>query len=149
MDKKEALKKLATLEEETAKLRRIIESPDDYISLGVVTYEEVCKYLGEKQLTICDFNNLSEYQRTKNLVTSKLQQIAKLFNGEWKVNIKDKNQQKWYPYFEITADGGLVYYGSGYDSDYCSYGLVVYFKDKKTAEFVGRNFINLYKELHS
>ena len=133
MNKNEALKKLATLE--------------DYISLGIDTYEKVCKQLGEKELTINDFNHLPEHLRHKNLIFSKLQQVGKLFNGDWKPNIIDRNQKKHYPYFEITADGGLVYDASFYDYD-GYYGHVVYFKDEKIAMYIGKTFINLYKEIH-
>lgn len=147
MNKEQAIKKLATVEEEVSKLRKIIETPEDYISLNVDTYEKVCKELGEKELTINDFNHLPEYLRNKSLIICKLNQIGKLFNGDWKVNISDKNQQKYYPYFEIKAGFGMVFYNSSYSYS-CLSGRLDYFKDEKTAIFVGKNFINLYKEYY-
>lgn len=115
-------------------------------------YSEVCKRLNERELTESDFNHLPEYLIRKNLMFSKLQQIAKLFNGNWKVNILDSNQHKWYNYFSFSvAGGGLVFDCSGRYDRYCYGGMVVYFKDKKTANFIGNHpeFIKLYQELYS
>lgn len=146
INKKEALKKLATLEEETAKLRKIIEEPEDYIG-RIKTYEQVCEELGEDELTLSDFDHLPQYMREKNLNTAKLQQVEKLFNGTWKADMKDPNQRKHYPYFEVKAGGGLVFYYSSYNYS-CYIGPVVYFKDEPTSTYVGKQFIDLYKGLY-
>ena len=148
MDKKEALKKLANLEEETAKLRKIIEEPENYID-SIDSYKQVCKKLGEKELTLNDFNFLPEHQRVKNLTFAKIQQVANLFNGDWKVNILDNNQKKWYPYYDLLS-GGLVFYSSACVCSGCV-GPVVYYKDEQTSNYVGKLpfMINLYKELYS
>ncbi len=146
MNKKEALNKLATLEEETAKLRKIIEEPENYIDT-IKTYKQVCEELGEEELTLSDFDHLPEYMRKKQLNIAKLQQVEKLFNGTWKANMKDPNQRKYYPYFEIKA-GSLVFCDSSYTYADTCFGLVVYFKDELISTYVGKQFVDLYKGLY-
>jgi hypothetical protein len=74
----------------------------------------------------------------------KIKQIEKLFNDNWKVNLTDPNQAKYYPYFEIKSSG-LVFGGSSYS--YCSFfGRVAFYKDSKTSDFVGKTFLKEYEE---
>ncbi len=93
------------------------------------TYSKVCKALKEKEQTI-------PYLRIK--------QIEKLFNRGWKPNWKDTNEYKYYPYFTVGSGGGLVC-----NFCYCRFnvysGEVAFYKDKETAIFVGKTFINEYK----
>lgn len=109
----------------------------------VKTYGDVCKFLPIKELTIEDFDFLPEEQRLKSLNFHKLQNIAKLFNGTWKINWKDSKQEKWYPWFD-TNSSGLVFGGSGCDRGY-SYGTVAYFPDRETSDYIGKTFLDLYK----
>lgn len=96
----------------------------------ITTYKAVCKKLNEKEET-CPYK--------------KIKQIEKLFNGSWIKDWKNKNQSKYYPYFEITGSG-LVSFGSLYVG-YCLHGQVAYFKDNQTSIFVGKTFIDIYEEL--
>lgn len=147
-NRQEALERIAICEEEMAKLKKIIKEPIDYIKEKVNSYSEVCKLLNEKEYTLSDFNWLPEYLRKKMLVTTKINQIAKLFNGDWKLEILDSNQEKWFPYFDIKAGVGLVFYGSSYGY-YASVGQVVYLRDKRTSDYIGNSFIEIYREFYS
>lgn len=97
----------------------------------IKTYQDVCDAIGED-------NQKSPYDKIK--------QIEKLFNETWKKNWKNKSQKKWYPYYTINDSGRLVF-----DSLHCRYvsfvGEVAFFKDQETANFVGKQFIDIYQEL--
>lgn len=97
----------------------------------IKTYSDVCKELGEKE-------EKSPY--------NKLKQIERLFGRNWKKDWSNKSQYKHYPYFSITASGGLVFYDTYF---HCvDFGdEVAFFPDSKTAEFVGKTFIKIYEEL--
>ena len=145
MNKQEASKQLANLEAEVAKLKKIIEAPEKLIG-SVSTYKEVCKILEEKELTICDFNHLPEYMRVKQLAIAKLIQICKLFNGIWKLNWKDCNQRKWRPYFDLWSSG-WVFTGS-YSYIYNnSHAEVVYFESEEISNYIGKTFLDIYKDV--
>ncbi len=94
------------------------------------TYSKVCKQLKEKEES-CPYR--------------KIKQIERFFNGSWKADKLDTNQRKYYPYF-IASGGGLCFTGSGCDDSFFSVP-VAYFKDDKTATFVGKTFVDIYKEL--
>ena len=99
---------------------------------SITTYKEVCEELEENQ-EICPYR--------------KIKQIEKLFNRGWIKDWSDKNQYKYYPYYTIDGSGGLVFNRSG-----CNCGLftgqVAFYKDKETSDHIGKNFINIYKEIY-
>jgi hypothetical protein len=111
------------------------------------SYSDVCEELGEKELSLSDFDFLDIEYRNKILNQSKLKQIEKLFNFDFKIDWSNHNQYKYYPYFEVSGSGlGLGFYGSYYDGSGFG-GLPAYFKDRETSDFVGKTFVDIYKEL--
>jgi len=97
----------------------------------ITTYNEVCKQLGESEES-CPYKQIK--------------QIEKLFNNGWKKDFST-NQENWYPYFQYEKNsGGLVFYFS-FCISYFSSGPVSFYKDEKTASFVGRTFIDIYNKL--
>lgn len=97
----------------------------------ITTYKQVCEELGEEEVT-CPYKMIK--------------QIEKLFNGTWKKDWSNRNQQKWYPWFEYKGSG-LVFGGS----DCCCYGSsdgqVGFYKDEATSTHIGKHFINIYKQI--
>lgn len=92
----------------------------------VKNYSDVCKELEEKEQAI-PYNQI--------------RQIQKLFNGDWKPEWSNKNEYKWFPYFEKLPIGWRSY-GSYYYI--IAYGVVAYYKDQQTSDFVGKLFKNIY-----
>lgn len=129
MNKAQALAKYKDIEAELLKLKYIIESPEDLFS-EIRNYSDVCKKLGENEV-------YCPYQQIK--------QIEKLFNGDWKKNWDNKNQSKYYPYFEQKSSGLVFYYSYSCYDDFS--GQVAVYKDSKTSDFVGKTFIDIYKRL--
>ncbi len=109
------------------------------------TYSKVCKKLGEEELTINDFKFLHEDDRAKILAKAQIAQLERFFNQGWVPNWKDQSESKYYPYFEYKAGHGWVF-DAYYFHCYYSYGEVAFYKDAKTAEFVGKTFLSIYKQ---
>jgi len=112
----------------------------------IKNYSDVCKDLGEDELKLSDFNFLSKDYRKKAFNQAKLQQIQKLFNGDWKLDWSDTTQYKWFPYFEIKVSGGIGFYVTYFHSSHFG-DAPAYFKYEETSNFVGKLFIDIYKEL--
>lgn len=116
--------------------------------LEIRNYGDVCKKLGIRQFTTMDFIKFPREQRKKLLAVHKIHNIAKLFNGDWKIKWEDYNQRKWYPYFTTDPDAGLgcVFDGSSYHYG-DSYGQVSFYKDEATSDHCGKLFIEIYLDL--
>lgn len=113
---------------------------------GVKSYSDVCRQLGEYELSESDFKYLPKYMIKKALAQSKLQQIQSLSWGKNELNWKDTNQRKWFPYFAVDDSVGLVLYGA--DCYSSSFGdRVAVYKTKDDAILVGKLFLPLYKDL--
>lgn len=130
MDKKELIKRADALEKELNKLRDEINKPIDLFK-KIKTYSDVCVELGVEE-SDCP------YQKIKH--------IEKLFNGDWKKDLLNPSQKKWYPYFEYKHSG-LVFYCCLYCRYYVFGGVVGFYKDEETAQFVGKTFVNIYQEI--
>ncbi len=143
-NKQQALEKIQDLESEIAKLKVIINQPEDLFS-KINNYSDVCKELKEDEVEESDFKFLHKNDRKKAVSFAIIKQIERLFNGDWKIKF-DGTQNNWYPYFNGSSRG-LVFSGSIY---YCSCYVdeVSFFKDKQTSDFVGKTFIDIYRELY-
>jgi len=136
---KEVNKRLDALEayvsEEMEKIRKLAkDNSNKEVKLdlfSITTYDEVCIALKEDK-EVCPYKQIK--------------QIEKLFNGDWKVNLKDNTQKRYYPYFGITPRGLVFTYSIW--SDYF-FGRVGLYKDEKTSDHIGKYFINIYENLYS
>ena len=144
MNQIEAQKELQILKIQVEKLEAIINKPKDIFDIK--TYSDVCKELNEKELTLEDFEIFEGYSE-KLLAFAKIKQLEKYFNQGWTPNWQNKDEYKWYPYFEFTVSGGfglsVVIF-----LFWCSYAVVGFYRTKKIANHIGINFSNIYKELH-
>lgn len=129
MNKEELIKRANSLELELNKLKEEINKPDNLFS-KINNYYDICENLREA---------------TESCPYKQIKQIEKLFNGSWKIDLTNPNQKKWYPYF-VIKNSGLVFYYSSYHSG-SFHGLVAFYKDEETANFVGKKFIDIYKRL--
>ena len=118
-------------------------SPDMIIPkdlFSIKSYSELCAYAGIKELTEEDF---SQFDNPKQMLAfHQIKNIEKVYNEGWKPDFNDAEQKKYYPYFELKG-GRWSFYGSYYSFvNFC--GFVGLYKDKKTSDFVGKTFINIY-----
>lgn len=146
MKKQQALNKLKDLESEIEKLKNIINEPEDLFG-KISNYKDVCIELNEKEYAECDFSHIeNKTDRLQILAITKMKQIQRLFNGNWVAKF-DGRQQNWYPFF--TGYGfGMLQCGSFYIT-HCDHssGQVAFFKDRKTSDFIGKTFTDIYREI--
>jgi hypothetical protein len=126
LTKEQALKKIKELEE-------FIKQEDTIDLFSITTYKDVCKILKEKEYKLSDFKDFKEAEQL--LAFQQIKQIQKLYNEGSKNNI-------WYPYF--YASGGFC--GSIFDG-YSYVGQVCFYKDRKTSDYIGRTFENIYRKI--
>lgn len=104
------------------------EFTNEFLFNKIKTYTDVCKMLG---------------QPIESDPHLQLKQIAKLFNGNWKPLFNGK-QKNYYPYFDCS--GGFCFDGSDYCVDLFD-GMVSYYRSKEISNYVGQQFIDIYKKL--
>ncbi len=115
----------------------------------IKTYEDVYRELKEGPINFRDFSVRFEDKIVKKVVAfAKLQRIAKLFNEGWKPDFSNHKQYKYYPWFEMNESGGVVFKNSLSYYD-CSRFRVApaYFNSEEISNYVGKTFIDIYKDL--
>lgn len=82
---------------------------------------------------------------------SRLMLIAEVFNEGWKPDMADTQQNKFYPWFNIVPDASKPSgFGLSFDAYVCglsisSLGARPYFKDRETAIYVGKQFLQEFE----
>lgn len=116
----------------------------------VQTIEDVCRIEGIKLSDILPYKKPSndEEENTNNFAIVKL--ICKVLNQGWKPDFKNKNQPKYYPYFEMI-NSGFRFCGAdcGYGCDCAGTGLGsrLCYETAELAEHAGRAFLSYYEKL--
>ncbi len=145
MNKQDARKELLALQKKQKELQAIIDKPEDLFDI-IKNYSDVCIQLGEPEINEDWFaEEFDKETKSKLVAIAKIKQIERLFNGTWIKDWSNTNQYKYYPYYRIESSG-LVFFRSIY---YClsAIGQVAFYKDEKTSTFVGKTFIDLYKQI--
>lgn len=110
----------------------------------ITDYDSFCKVSGYHKWELEDFKEHTNPK--KALALEQLAQIEEYFGKDWKKNWKNKSQYKYFPVFDITDKGSLVF-RSAHSRYYCFGGEVAFFPDEETATFVGKTFISIYEDL--
>ena len=107
----------------------------------VKTYEDALEVLRRDHF---DENNL--YPR--EIARRKLEIIIEALNEGWKPDFNDIKQSKWYCYFNWSITG-LEYSVSSYSptNANANIGGRLCLKDKKLANYIGKQFIYLYEKI--
>ena len=85
-----------------------------------ITYEEIVK------LGFCVNSEIG----IKAQAIAKLMNIAKYYNGDWKPEWNNRNEDKYYIYYRYITDEYLV------DANFAEVSSIVYFKNKEDAQAV-------------
>ena len=148
MNKNEALKKLATLEEDTAKLRKIIEeSENQKITDKIKNINDIYNYLGVTEEDIIPYKYPKTKKHFRANAFAKIECIIEVYNEGTILDWSNSNQYKYLPYFKkATSGGGWVYdyCDSYYFVTFCSVGL--YYKSSELAINAGNKFIDIYND---
>lgn len=145
MNRNKAKEELKKLKQKEVELLEIINSSQSLFD-NVKEVKDVYDELNENEPTEADFDFLPKEIRKKLLAYTHFKNIERLFNGDWKPNWKNTSEYKYYPWFK-NENSGLVF-GSSYCDLWGFVGSVAYFKDEQTSNYVGKTFINLYKEIN-
>lgn len=76
---------------------------------------------------------------------AKIQYINDVLNEGWKPDFNNRNEYKWFPYFEKTKSGWVFLGSLCFGSSGCM-GSGFYFKSKELSDYAGRQFLDIYKE---
>ena len=110
----------------------------------IKTFADACIECGTTEK---EFNDkLPEQSLAVHIISMmKLEIIVKAFNGEWVPDWEDSNEYKYYPYFKMSPFGfGGAFYGVWFTGS--SSGSRLCFKNRKLAEYAGKQFEDIYKE---
>lgn len=147
MDKKEALKRLASIEDETKKLRAIIDAPVNIID-RIKSYEDACEYL-EIETTLPYPNPKNNRQESSNAFHMLDIITEALLEGKT-LNWEDSNEKKWYPWFnEYKSGSGFRFDCSYYDWSYTNFnfGARLCVDTKEKSDYLGTHFLPLINKL--
>lgn len=111
----------------------------------IKTLKNVYEYLGKKREDEVPYKNpKTKKQRSLNAFVD-IQNLSEVLNEGTVLNFTDKNQYKYYPYFERKALGWVFddyyYY---YFGSYMGFGF--YYKSSELAIYAGTQFLNVYKD---
>lgn len=110
------------------------------------TFAEVSAAAGKKE---SDYNvpDCASYKEKVDMYIKRLDLIGEVYNGDWIANLADTSQQKWWVWYDIKKNAdklsgfGLVFSGTVYTNSFTGVGSRHYYKDDKTARYVGRTFL--------
>lgn len=117
----------------------------------VASFEEACKKEGLNPEEEIPFKNPANGRQKAVNAAAKLFIISKALNGDWKPDWNNWNQGKYYPWFNMqsTAAGGsgFSFRDFGYGDSDSRVGSRLVYKDSKTAEYAGTQFLEIYRDL--
>ena len=108
----------------------------------VKTYEDALKVLGRNH-----FNENNLYPR--EIARRKLEIIIEAMNEGWKPDCGNYSQLKWYPYFYRSYVGLRCScdHSPSVAFAFAYFGVRLCYKSKEIADYVGQQFLELYKEM--
>jgi len=113
--------------------------PKDFKSIK--TFEDACKELELIPDAICNKGDSSD-----EVAYKKLKVIIRAINRGWIPDWRNSNQQKWFPYFNLSSG-----FGFSYSYYYCTsantlVGSRLCFESEEKSNYAAKQFIDLYKE---
>ena len=114
------------------------------VTKRIKTYEDACL-----ELDIPLIPKRCEHMTEDELAYYSLKVIAKALNEGWEPDWSNENQEKWYPWFEVTgAPAGLAYSltYTPVSLTYATIGSHLCFKTEALAKYAGTQFIKLYEK---
>ena len=140
MNRKEALLKLNSLEDEVKVLRNIIDSSKNI-------FDKVKSY--EDALVVLNIKNPITFNNTKDEIAYiKLKIIARALNEGWKPKFGNySGEHKYYCRFRFNGNCTRFHYeGVSCDSGHSSVTNHLAFRNKETADYAGKKFISIWND---
>lgn len=124
------------------------EEKKDPITKRVKTYEDACKELGRQPY---NEDQLMKLGLTKNdIAYQKMVVIVEALNEGWKPDVCDSKVYRWSPWFTPKGSPSSFAFvgsdcGNGYAFAGCGSRLAL--KSEELADYCGRQFLQLWKEI--
>ena|ERR1035437_1552132 len=115
--------------------------------LGILSFEDACKKLG-LETTLPDVSRLLPKYRNQQIAFYKLTVIIEAVNDGWVIDWTDSTQYKYFGWYDMQ-DGGFSSYDTDYDITNTFVPSALYIKSKELAEYVGKMFIDEFKQLYT
>ena len=112
----------------------------------VKTFEDACKELGRQPYNV---DSLMKLGLTKNdIAYQKMVVIVEALNEGWKPDWDNYNEAKYYPWFEMSPSS-FAFHASAYASvgAYAGSGSRLALKSEQLANYCGKQFLELWKEI--
>lgn len=106
----------------------------------VKSFEDACNVL-------CYFPEviISEFDSKSTIAYKKLVTIIEALNEGWKPNWKDKNEPKYYPWWNMSGSGFSLYF-VGCSCASSIVGSRLCFRSRELAEYAAKQFIDIYAD---
>lgn len=114
----------------------------------VKSFEDACQLLGIEP-NVPEVSMLPDNHKKALVAHYKLVIIAEAVNEGWKPNWDNWDERKYYPWFDLegsSSGAGFSYYDYDYWHSDSFVGSRLCFKTWELAEYIGKTFIDLYKD---
>ncbi len=111
----------------------------------ITTYEIACE-----ECPVDDDDKIYDTDAPHIVSLKKLDHITKVVNGDWKADIYNTNQKKWYQIFKVLASGsGFDFAGSVSvcDISYSGVGSRLSCETEEKSDFIGKQYLDLFKSI--
>jgi hypothetical protein len=114
---------------------------------SIKTFEQACEIQGVDPESIFPYKTPKNGDELSLNAHAKLIVIARAINHNVEPNWDDQNEYKYYPYFDMRSGVGfsLSFCGYCYSSTYV--GSRLSFRTREKAEYAGKQFLEIYKDL--
>ncbi len=113
------------------------------------SFEDACALNGKKPEDVLPFPNPQNDRQRLHNVNEKLYTIAEGLNQGFLADFKNPKQKKWYTWFVWDANKSAFVFSVThfyYVLTSTNVGVRLYFENSETAEYFGKQFIDLHNE---
>ncbi len=125
------------------------------ITQKIQSFEDAARALGLDPTALPQVTGLSEKHASAIIANYKLWVIAEALNEGWAPDWNNYDQWKYYPWFDMESYGeqvgsgsGFAFGGYGYVGTISCVGSRLCFKSSELAEYAGKQFLDLYREVY-
>jgi hypothetical protein len=117
----------------------------------IKTYEDACAALNRQPVTEEQFSFLPEKDRKAMFSLHKITTVVEALNEGWNPDWNDYNEYKYYPWFDMEtyddapAGSGFSFVDFVYGASDSYVGARLVLKTRELAEYVGKQFLEDYK----
>lgn len=147
MEKEEAKKRLATIENEVKELRKIIEAPEKKkpIIERILSYDDACEELGIDPIEQLPYKTAKTNRQKVMNAHAMADIIAEAIKEGEICDWNNPNEKKWYGWFNMQGGFGFSGTDCGFARTYTGVGSRLCFSTKEKADHFYGHFIEIHK----